>query len=141
MRQKIRKTILISSFLLFPITIWYFSPCLIIQAASEHIMNGSFIVFSLMLVLSMLFGRIRRRARKGYVLYYTNQCPFNAKYVPVVEKTAKEYGIPFRAVKIDTREDARNAPTPVTTYALFHDGEYITNEQMNDKKFLKLAGK
>lgn len=141
MRQKIRKTILISSFLLFPITIWHFSPCLIIQAASEHIMNGSFIVFSLMLVLSMFFGRIRRRARRGYVLYYTNQCPFNAKYVPVVEKTAKEYGIPFRAVKIDTREDARNAPTPVTTYALFHDGEYITNEQMNDKKFLKLAGK
>ncbi|MBQ9061672.1 MAG: YoaP domain-containing protein [Eubacterium sp.] len=24
-------------------------------------------------------------------------------------------------------------------YALFHDGEYITNEQMNDKKFLKLV--
>lgn len=25
------------------------------------------------------------------------------------------------------------------TNALFHDGEYITNEQMNDKKFLKLV--
>ena len=23
--------------------------------------------------------------------------------------------------------------------ALFHDGEYVTNEQMNDKKFLKLV--
>jgi hypothetical protein len=23
--------------------------------------------------------------------------------------------------------------------ALFHDGEYITNEQMNEKKFLKLV--
>ena len=49
----------------------------------------------------------------GYVLYYTNQCPFNAKYVP----------------------------TPITTYALFCDGEYVTNEQMNDKKFLKLVGR
>ncbi len=57
MRQKIRKTILIISFLLFPVTIWYFSPYLIIRAASEHIMNGSFIVFVLMLVLSMFFGR------------------------------------------------------------------------------------
>ena len=27
---------------------------------------------------------------KGYVLYYTSQCPFNAKYVPIVEQTAKE---------------------------------------------------
>ena len=42
MRQKIRRTMIFISFLLFPVTIWYFSPYLIIQAASEHIMNGSF---------------------------------------------------------------------------------------------------
>ncbi|MCR5040792.1 MAG: YoaP domain-containing protein [Clostridia bacterium] len=77
----------------------------------------------------------------GYVLYYTDQCPFNAKYVPIVEKTAAENGIPFRAVHIVSREQAQNAPTPVTTYALFRDGEYLTNEQMNDAKFLKLAAK
>ena len=77
----------------------------------------------------------------GYVLYYTSQCPFNAKYVPVVEATAKEQGVSFKAIHIQTKEDAQNAPTPVTTYALFHDGEYITNEQMNDKRFLKLLNK
>ena len=76
----------------------------------------------------------------GYVLYYTSQCPFNARYVPVLEQTAREKGIPFRAVHLQSREEAQNAPTPVTTYALFYDGRYITNEQMNDKKFLKLAG-
>ena len=77
----------------------------------------------------------------GYVLYYTSQCPFNGKYVPIVEQTAAENGIPFRAVHLQSREEAQNAPTPVTTYALFHDGVYLTNEQMNDKKFLKLAGR
>ena len=77
---------------------------------------------------------------EGYVLFYTNQCPFNGKYVPVLEETAEKNGIPFKAVKIDSREAAQNAPTPVTNYALFHDGVYMTNEQMNDKKFLKLAG-
>ena len=77
---------------------------------------------------------------KGYVLYYTSQCPFNAKYVPVLEQTAKENGIPFRAVHIESMDEAQNAPTPITTYALFHDGQYITNEQMNDKKFIKLTG-
>lgn len=30
----------------------------------------------------------------------------------------------------------RHAPTRITNYALFHDGVYITNEQMNDKKSL-----
>ncbi|MEE3400313.1 MAG: YoaP domain-containing protein, partial [Eubacterium sp.] len=76
---------------------------------------------------------------QGYVLYYTNQCPFNAKYVPILEETAKSNGIAFKAVKLDSREAAQNAPTPITNYALFHDGEYVTNEQMNDKKFMKLV--
>ncbi len=77
----------------------------------------------------------------GYVLYYTSQCPFNAKYVPVVEQTAEEHAIPFKAIHLKTRKEAQNAPTPVTTYALFRDGEYLTNEQMNAARFLKLVSK
>ncbi len=77
----------------------------------------------------------------GYVLYYTSQCPFNAKYVPVLEKTAKEHGVPFKAIHLESKEDAQNAPTPITTYALFCDGAYLTNEQMNDTRFLKLLFK
>jgi N-acetylglutamate synthase-like GNAT family acetyltransferase len=80
-----------------------------------------------------------RIVESGYVLYYTNQCPFNAKYVPIVEATAKEHNIPFKAVHITTKEEAQNAQTPITTYALFKDGKYLTNEQMNDTKFLKLV--
>lgn len=82
-----------------------------------------------------------RVAESGFVLYYTHQCPFNAKYVPIVEETAKANGVPFRAILLDTREAAQSAPTPVTTYALFRDGEFLTNEQMNDTRFLKLLGK
>ena len=77
----------------------------------------------------------------GYVLYYTNQCPFNAKYVPVLEELAKEQNVEFKAIHIESKEMAQSAPTPITTYALFCDGEYLTNEQMNDKRFLKLLGK
>lgn len=74
----------------------------------------------------------------GYFLYYTSQCPFNAKYVPIIEDLAKEKGIQFKAVQLTSKEEAQSAPTPITTYALFKDGEYLTNEQMNDKRFLKL---
>ena len=77
----------------------------------------------------------------GYVLYYTSQCPFNAKYVPILEQTAKEHNIQFRAIHIETKEQAQTAPSPITTYALFCDGVYLTNEQMNDKKFLMLVSK
>ncbi len=74
----------------------------------------------------------------GYVLYYTNQCPYPAKYVPIVEAIAKEQGIDFRSVYISDKDTAQNAPTPVTNYALFKDGEYVTNEILSEKKFLKV---
>ena len=78
---------------------------------------------------------------RGYVLYYTSQCPFNGKYVPVLEAVAKEHSVPFKAIHLQSKEEAQNAPTPITTYAFFRDGEYVTNEQMNDKRFLKVIGK
>ena len=73
----------------------------------------------------------------GYVLYYTNQCPFNAKYVPVLLEVARERGVPFQATRLETKEEAQNAPTPVTTYALFYNGEYLTNEQMPNNSISK----
>lgn len=76
----------------------------------------------------------------GYVLYYTSQCPFNAKYVPVIENLAKEKSVQFKAIHVQSKKQAQNVPSPITTYALFFNGEYITNEQMNDKRFLKLIG-
>ena len=78
---------------------------------------------------------------KGYVLYYTSQCPFNARYVPEVERTAREQNVPFRAIHLQSKAEAQNAPTPITTYALFYDGAYLTNEQMNEKRFLKLLAR
>jgi len=57
------------------------------------------------------------------------------EYIPA------EKGIPFKAIRLQTKQEAQSAPTPVTTYALFYDGEYVTNEQMNEKKFLKLLEK
>lgn len=72
---------------------------------------------------------------KGYVLYYTNQCPFNGKYVPILEKTAHDNNIPFTAIRIENKEQAQAVPSPCTSYALFKDGEFLTNEQQNEKRF------
>ncbi|MBD5463055.1 MAG: 4Fe-4S binding protein [Lachnospiraceae bacterium] len=57
-RQKIRKLTLILSLLLFPITLYYFSPALTFGAAFNRIINGSFIIFAMMFLLSIPFGRL-----------------------------------------------------------------------------------
>ena len=77
----------------------------------------------------------------GFTLYYTDQCPFTYYWVPRIEETAKERGIPLSVIHITSKEAAQNAPAPVTTYALFRDGEFITQAIQSDKKFLALAGK
>ena len=64
------------------------------------------------------------------------------EYIKVTkENLGKEHNIPFKAIRIESKDEAQNAPTPITTYALFYNGEYLTNEQMNDTKFLKFVSK
>jgi hypothetical protein len=46
-RQRLRKGIILVSFLLFPLAIYYLSPVLIIMAPSAGIVNGSIVVFDL----------------------------------------------------------------------------------------------
>lgn len=75
---------------------------------------------------------------QGFVLYYTNQCPFTAKYVPVLENIAKERNAEFQAVHIQSREDAQSAPSPFTTFSLFYDSQFVTHEILSEKKFEKM---
>ena len=77
---------------------------------------------------------------EGFVLYYTDQCPFTCYWVPRVEEAAREHGVPLRVVHITDRESAQNVPSPVSTYALFRDGRFVTQGIQTDKKFLALAG-
>lgn len=76
----------------------------------------------------------------GFVLYYTDQCPFTYYWVPRVQETAKEHGIPLRVIHITSKQQAQSAPAPVTTYVLFRDGKFVTQAVQSDKKFLSLAG-
>lgn len=78
-------------------------------------------------------------SEQGFVLYYTHQCPYTAKYAPLIENTAKEKKIPFKAILINSASEAKSAPAPFTTYSLFYNGEFVTNEILSDKKFEKLA--
>ena len=56
-RQKLRKGIILFSFFLFPAIFYYLSPVVIIRATLEGIINGSFIIFLLMFISALIFGR------------------------------------------------------------------------------------
>lgn len=75
---------------------------------------------------------------KGLVLYYSDQCPHTSKYVPLLAGNLKELGLECRFRKIETKEDAQAAPVPFTTYALFYNGAFVTNEILSEKSFSKI---
>ncbi len=74
----------------------------------------------------------------GFTLYYTNQCPFTAKYVPLLEAAARESGAEFYPVHITSREQAQSAPCPFTPFALYYNGKFITHEILSVSRFTKI---
>lgn len=58
LRQRIRFAVLLFSFILFPITMNYFSPYVIIDGATNGIINGSLLVFAGMFFASLFLGRL-----------------------------------------------------------------------------------
>ena len=74
---------------------------------------------------------------KGMVLYYTNQCPHTDKYAPLIAEIARTKGQSMTLIKIESKEQAQNAPAPFTTYSLFHNGKFVTNEIFSESKFAK----
>ena len=77
-------------------------------------------------------------APSGYVLYYAHQCPYTAKYVPLLQDIARAHDVPFQAVLFESAQQAQNAPAPFTSYSLFYNGAFVTNEILSEKKFEKM---
>jgi ferredoxin-type protein NapH len=85
-RQRLRSALLLFSLLLFPITLNYFSPYLIMMGASQGVINGSFLVFAGMFVLSLFVGRlwcgwICPAGALGEVLQLVNNNPVNGRKI------------------------------------------------------------
>lgn len=56
-RQKARRAVALTSLLLFPVTLYYFSPAVIAMGASEGIVAGSALVFAALFLSSLVLGR------------------------------------------------------------------------------------
>lgn len=74
----------------------------------------------------------------GWTLYYSNQCPHTEKYAPIIAEMAREKEQEFHLIKVESREQAQNVPTPFPTYSMFYNGAFVTNEILSEKKFEKL---
>ena len=61
--------------------------------------------------------------------------PLHLYWVPRVQEGSKGARDPVQAIHITDKESAQNVPAPVTTYALFRDGKFLTQSIQTDKNF------
>lgn len=82
-----------------------------------------------------------KKDKSGWILYYTNQCPHTEKYASILQQSLKKKDLSLKIIKIDSKEKAQNSCTLFTTYSLFYNNEFITNEILTEKSFDKLLKK
>lgn len=67
--------------------------------------------------------------RTGLVAFYSNRCPFTEYYVAtVLAEEARKEGIPLKIVKLDTLQEAQDAPSPATIFSLYWNGKFVTTD-------------
>lgn len=57
-RQTIRRVLLVATFLLIPVTIFYISPIVVMMGAGEGIVTGSFLLYIGLFLVSLVGGRL-----------------------------------------------------------------------------------
>ncbi len=89
-RQNLRKTIQILSLLFFPLTIYYFSPYLVVMGAFHGVVAGSMVTFALLFLFSIFFGRsfcawLCPAGSLHEVMILANDKPFKAVKAKVIK--------------------------------------------------------
>jgi len=82
--------------------------------------------------------------KDGLTVFYTNRCPFSEYHVTnSLMETVKKRSLNLEIIKLETMEDAQNAPTPATIFSLFYNGQFITTDisACMDSRFDKIIDK
>ncbi len=82
--------------------------------------------------------------KDGYVVYYSNRCPFSEYHVTKeLVETMEKRRLKVKIVKLETMEQAQCAPSPATIFSLFYNGKFITTDigACLDSRFDKIMDK
>lgn len=78
---------------------------------------------------------------KGVDIFYTAQCPFTVPYVDMLKPVILESDVNVRCHQITSRAEAQTHFCPITTYSVFINGEFYTNEILTPAKLKKVLEK
>lgn len=77
----------------------------------------------------------------GFILYYSNGCPFTEKYVPLIVDVFNKHNISIKVIKLESVEDAKASPCAWTNFSLFYNKKLVTHEILSEKKTEEIINK
>lgn len=78
---------------------------------------------------------------QGITIYHTAQCPFAVGVLEDLRKVAEHRSVPFKTIRISTKEEAQKSPIIWSTFGLFYNGKFVTHEILSPNKFDQLLDK
>lgn len=74
--------------------------------------------------------------QKKLTIYYGLQCPYIPNCIKQVQEYCNKNNIPLNLIAVDTLEKAKNVPCIFNNWAVFYNGDFVTNHLLNET-FLK----
>jgi len=82
------------------------------------------------------------RYSQGLTIIRSGQCPYLAKWVNEIMKTAEErYGIKARIVELKNYKEAQNTPTAFAIFSIIYNGKLLTIYPTSNKRFTNIMDK
>jgi len=78
---------------------------------------------------------------KGWHLVYADQCPWHEKSVIALINTALDYGIDLKVTKLNSANEAKQAPSGYGVFSLLHNGKLIEDHYLSATRFRNILKK
>jgi len=83
----------------------------------------------------------KQKEYEGWHLLYSDQCPWHEKSVTALLNTAEDFDIELKVRKINTAQEAKNAPSGYGVFNLLHDGKLLEDHYISATRFRNILKK
>ncbi len=77
----------------------------------------------------------QQKKYEGWHLVYADQCPWHEKSAEALLNVAGDFGIDLKVSKIETAQEAKNAPSGFGVFNLLHDGILLEDHYLSATRF------
>ncbi|ALS26604.1 GNAT family acetyltransferase [Paenibacillus sp. 32O-W] len=74
----------------------------------------------------------------GVTVIYSDQCPFIDNAIQSIYEAGIECGVTVKFEKIESYEQAQNAPSPYGTFHIIVNGKFITHRLFNKERYVAI---